>query len=98
MRKRLSAPDKPKSKLSSSLKVSKKGLLYTKSSEESKQADKLRKKALKAKQSSTEEIHEADDYAAELGDDSHTNQAKLAWVLLALSWLGFISYWLWQNS
>ncbi len=100
MRKRLSAPDKPKSKLSSSLKVSKKGLLYTKSSRKRniKQADKLRKKALKAKQSSTEEIHEADDYAAELGDDSHTNQAKLAWVLLALSWLGFISYWLWQNS
>ncbi len=73
--------------------------LYKKQQKEKhRQADKLRKKALKAKQSSTEEIHEADDYAAQFGDDSHTHQAKLAWVLLALSWLGFISYWLWQNS
>lgn len=73
--------------------------LYKKQQKEKhRQADKLRKKALKAKQSSTEEIHEADDYVSELDDVSHTNQAKLAWILLVLSWVGFISYWWWQNS
>lgn len=73
--------------------------LYKKQQKEKhRQADKLRKKALKAKLSSTDEIHDSEEYTPELMDAPQTNQAKIAWALLVISWVGFIAYWLWQNS
>ncbi|MEF1187047.1 DUF2956 domain-containing protein [Vibrio sinaloensis] len=57
--------------------------------EKSRQADKARKKAQKAKRV------ELTDVEAELPMDSHSQPStptRLPWVLLALSWIGFIAY------
>ncbi|MGL4830715.1 MAG: DUF2956 domain-containing protein [Vibrio sp.] len=73
--------------------------LYKKQQKEKhRQADKLRKKALKAKLTSTTEICEEEEYASELMAAPQANQAKIAWGLLVISWAGFIAYWLWQNQ
>ncbi|EEY98672.1 hypothetical protein VOA_002496 [Vibrio sp. RC586] len=73
--------------------------LYKKQQKEKhRQADKLRKKALKAKLSSTTEICVEEDYTSEFIDAPQANQTKIAWGLLVISWVGFIAYWLWQNQ
>ncbi|WP_165312003.1 DUF2956 domain-containing protein [Vibrio ziniensis] len=68
--------------------------LYKKQQKEkSRQADKARKKALKTKQASSE-----NQDAEEMNEFEATHSSNLLpWLLLALSWAGFITFWFVQN-
>ncbi len=69
--------------------------LYKKQQKEkSRQADRARKKALKTKQSNTEN-HDIEEF-----HDLETSPSSnlLPWILLAISWIGFITYWFTQNQ
>ncbi|GHA47131.1 DUF2956 domain-containing protein [Photobacterium aphoticum] len=55
----------------------------------SRERDKLRKKQIKDKQTDTDEVTTA---TAPAHDHAPARQQWLPWVLLALSWVGFIAY------
>lgn len=65
--------------------------LYKKQQKEkNRQADKARKKALKSKASGLE-MHNSPPFD---DVDTVTNTSnQLPWILLAISWIGFIAYW-----
>ncbi|MFG0772715.1 DUF2956 domain-containing protein [Vibrio plantisponsor] len=70
--------------------------LYKKQQKEkSRQADRARKKALKTKQTSAE-TQESEEFN-EL-DAATSTSSFLPWILLGLSWAGFIAYWFVQNQ
>ncbi|MGY2573289.1 DUF2956 domain-containing protein [Vibrio sp. C8] len=69
--------------------------LYKKQQKEkNRQADKARKKALKTKQTSAE-IQENEEFNE---FDTTSTSSFLPWILLGLSWAGFIAYWFIQNQ
>ncbi|NIY93003.1 DUF2956 domain-containing protein [Vibrio diazotrophicus] len=70
--------------------------LYKKQQKEkNRQADRARKKALKTKQTSaeTQETEEINEFEA-----ATNTQSLLPWILLGLSWVGFIAFWFIQNQ
>ncbi len=70
--------------------------LYKKQQKEkNRQADRARKKALKTKQTSaeTQETEEFNEFEA-----ATNTQSLLPWILLGLSWAGFIVFWFIQNQ
>ncbi|MFV0449404.1 MAG: DUF2956 domain-containing protein [Vibrio sp.] len=65
--------------------------LYKKQQKEkSRQADKARKKVLKTKQSGSEMQNSQQFNDFETVDNTSN---RLPWILLAISWIGFIAYW-----
>lgn len=68
--------------------------LYKKQQKEkARQADKAKKKALRAKRN--EVVSETDTTLDEIpATGTAVSSSKLPWVLLLLSWAGFIGYWL----
>lgn len=65
--------------------------LYKKQQKEkSRQADKARKKVLKTKQSDSEMQNSQQFDDVETVDNTSN---RLPWILLAISWIGFIAYW-----
>ncbi len=70
--------------------------LYKKQQKEkSRQADRAKKKALKIKQTQQSENESEQTQTVE---STTSTSNVLPWVLLALSWAGFIAYWFIQNQ
>jgi len=70
--------------------------LYKKQQKEkSRQADKARKKAAKEKHNAAQ-TNEPENIS-QVSPTTSNSSNYLPWVLLGLSWIGFIAYWLMQN-